>query len=94
MNDLLALLIAFAAGAALGAVYFAGLWATVRRVPEAKHPMLLLGLSLAARMTVLLAGLWLIGRDGHWERLVAAMVGIVLARVLVMRRLPPQETPR
>jgi F1F0 ATPase subunit 2 len=94
MSELLPLLISFLAGGALGAVYFTGLWATVRRVPEAKHPMLLLGLSLAARMSLLLAGLWLIGSDGHWERLVAAMVGIVLARFVVMRRLPPQETPR
>ncbi|MGD2084517.1 MAG: ATP synthase subunit I [Chromatiales bacterium] len=93
-SDYALITLSAAAGLVLGAVYFLGLWVTVRRLPEAEHPMVLLGISLVTRMSVLLTGLWLIGRDGHWERLVAAMVGVVLARFLVMRRLPSDELSR
>ncbi|WP_443081472.1 hypothetical protein [Thiohalorhabdus sp.] len=49
---------------------------------------------MATRLGGLLAGLWLL-TAGEWQRAVAALVGILLARVVVVRVLgPARATPR
>ncbi|MDX1433640.1 MAG: ATP synthase subunit I [Gammaproteobacteria bacterium] len=92
------LFIALLGGAALGALYLGTLWWTVRRVARARRrPVALLGLSLALRLAVVLAGFYAIAAGGHWERLLAALIGFVAIRMLLVRRLgarsvapPPQ----
>ncbi|MEF8794383.1 MAG: ATP synthase subunit I, partial [Thiohalorhabdus sp.] len=54
------LALALAGGMGLGGLYFAGLWWTVRRLPETGHPALVTLASLATRLGGLLAGLWLL----------------------------------
>ncbi len=77
---------AFVIGAVLGAFYFGGLWLTVRRITRARQPALLIFTSFLMRTGIVLLGLYLV-MDGRWERLVACLVGFLIARSLVIRRL-------
>jgi len=100
MNELIAsadglapafeLLLAVLAGAALGAIFFGGLWWTTRRATASSRPALWFFGSLLLRTGVALAG-FLAVADGHWERMLACLLGFVAARTIVIRmtRLPP-----
>ena len=80
------LLISFIVGAAIGGMYFAGLWETVRKLPDVEKPVRRIALSYALRMTLVLSGFYFV-MQGEWERLAAAMVGFLLMRELLLRRL-------
>ena len=84
MNETLLLILAGIAGSALGAIFFGGLWWAVRRGVSSSRPVLWFFGSLLARMSIVLAGFYFVG-SGHWERLVAALVGFIVARLIVMR---------
>lgn len=79
-------LLIFAAGMALGALYFGGLWHTLRRLPDAGRPLSLLLWSFWVRAVLAVMGLALV-MDGRWERLVAALAGFILTREILVRRL-------
>lgn len=76
----------FAGGMALGALFFAGLWLSVRKLSLVKRPALLMVISYVARMLVGIGGLYLLS-DGDWRRLAAALTGFVLARIVMVRLL-------
>lgn len=84
MTDWSALALAAAAGVLLGLFFFGGLWWTVRRGLSTPHPALLFTGSLILRLGVAAGGFYLVGGD-DWRRLVACLVGFLLARVLVTR---------
>ncbi|MEP6540282.1 MAG: ATP synthase subunit I [Bryobacteraceae bacterium] len=84
MNELLSMSVALMAGVALGGIFFGGLWWTVRRGVSATQPALWFLGSLLLRMSIALAGFYLIA-DGHWERLLASLFGFVTARIIVGR---------
>ncbi len=86
------LVLMFAAGMALGALYFVGLWQTVKRLPQAEGRGLLLLVSLVVRLSVLLAVFYFLLQDGRWERLAAALIGFVVMRKILTVRLGPQKT--
>jgi len=81
MHDLGPLLWAASAGAALGVVFFVGLWWTVQLVMIAHHPVPWFLASLLLRMSAVLAGFYLVG-GGHWDRLVACFLGFAAARLI------------
>lgn len=91
MNNLLnpaiifSLLVAFAAGLALGAFYFTALWRTVKKLPETLHPVRLMLGSFALRIAVALAGFYFV-MGGHWERLAVAFMGFIFMKVILTRR--------
>lgn len=81
---------AFLGGLVLGFVFFGGLWWTVRRVPDAGQPGLLVAASFAVRTLTVLAGMyWMM--DGRIERLAACMMGFLVARLILLRRWRPQK---
>ena len=82
MNDTVALALAGLAGGALGAIFFGGLWWTVRRGIASRQPALWFFASLVLRTSVALGGFYLVGR-GQWERLLMCLLGFVAARVIV-----------
>ena len=82
MNDTLMLILAWAVGVWLGAIFFGGLWWTVRKGVSSKNPALWFFGSLLLRMSVTLSGFYLVGR-GHWERLLLCLLGFVMARLAV-----------
>jgi F1F0 ATPase subunit 2 len=84
MNEFLIFALALVAGLLLGAIFFVGLWWTVRNGVSAKQPALwFLGSSLV-RMSLVLAGFYFVGR-GDWRRLVVCLLGFIIARFIVMR---------
>ena len=92
MTETLTLVLAWAAGALLGAIFFGGLWWTVRKGVSSKRPALWFSGSLLLRMSVALAGFYLVsGR--HWERLLACLLGFVMARLVVTRLTRTAEKP-
>lgn len=86
MLDWWVLILAALAGGALGAVYFGGLWLTVRRLAHTRRPTLWLLSSFFVRTALTLLGFYLVLRMG-WATLLACLVGFLLARVLLMRQL-------
>jgi F1F0 ATPase subunit 2 len=84
MNEPLTLATAGLAGSGLGAILFGGLWWTVRKGVSAEQPALWFFGSLLLRMGVTLAGFYVVSA-GHWERLLACLVGFALARPVVTR---------
>ena len=82
MNDTLMLALAWMAGGVLGAVFFGGLWWTVRRGVSSRRPALWFLGSGLLRMSIAVAGFYFVGL-GHWERLLACLVGFVMARLVV-----------
>lgn len=90
MHDTPSLVLAGLAGLVLGAVFFGGLWWTLRKSLKSPRPALWLLGSLLARMSLLLVGLYLVS-GGHWERLLACLVGVIGARFLVLRLTGPAD---
>jgi len=84
MSDPLTLLLAWMAGGVLGALFFGGLWWTVRRAVSARQPALWIFGSLLLRTSAALAGFYVVsGR--HLDRLLLCLLGFVVARQLVTR---------
>jgi len=70
MNETLTLALAFVAGAALGMIFFAGLWWTVRKGVSSRRPALWFLGSGLLRMSGVLAGFYLSpadSSDGWWR---------------------------
>ena len=68
------------AGTALGTLFYGGLWWTVRRAAEFRHPALCVLGSWLLRMGIALGGFYLVAREGDWVRLVLCFLGFASAR--------------
>lgn len=90
MSEAFSIALAVAAGGILGAVFYGGLWWTVRRGLLSRRPAVWFLPSLLARTAVALLGFYVVF-GGDWRRLVACLSGFVLARIVVTRltRTPP-----
>ena len=95
MNEPLSLAYAFAAGTLLGAMFYGGLWWTVRRGISSGRVALWFSGSLLLRMSVALAGFYFVAGD-HWQRLLLCLLGFVLGRLAVTRltRPPAENQPQ
>ena len=92
MNEVLPLGLALAAGLLLGALFFGGLWWTVRKAVSSKQPALWFLGSLLLRTSLVLAGFYFVAR-GRWERLLGCLLGFVAARLIATRLTQPVEKP-
>ena len=79
-------LLTFMLGTVLGTVYFAGLWCTVRRLPDARAPLISLLWSYLLRVSLAIAGFGL-AMQGGWDQLIAALAGFIVTREILVRRL-------
>lgn len=84
MNEFLYLLVALLEGALLGVFFFAGLWWTVRKLDSSKQVTILFLGSMFLRTAVVILGFYFILGD-DWKRLLAGLLGFVIARILVTR---------
>lgn len=84
MNEILIGGLAWLAGMLLGGMFFGGLWWTVNKSLSSQRPALWLLPSLLLRMSITLAGFYLVS-DGHWQRLLLCLLGFVMARLVVVR---------
>jgi len=89
MNEIMTLTLAWMAGVLLGAIFFGGLWWTIRKGVSAKQPALWFLGSILLRVGIALAGFYFV--SGHdWQRLLICLIGFQMARMLVtwLTRLP------
>jgi F1F0 ATPase subunit 2 len=82
MNETWSLMLALITGVSLGTMFFGGLWWTIRRSVSSRQPALWFLASLLLRTCLALAGFYFVAR-GHWERLLACLLGFVTARLIV-----------
>jgi len=92
MNDTFRLMVALVTGLLLGAMFFGGLWWTVRRGVSSKRPALWFVGSLLVRTSIALAGFYFSAR-GHWQSLIVCLIGFVVARLIVTRLTQSAEKP-
>jgi F1F0 ATPase subunit 2 len=92
MNETVILVLSGGAGVVLGAVFFGGLWWTVRRGLSSKRPALWFLGSLLLRTSIALAGFYFVSGN-QWERLLACLLGFVMARLIVTRLTRAAEKP-
>jgi F1F0 ATPase subunit 2 len=85
MIKVIILSLAFVSGLVLGAFYFIALWRTVKRLSETTHPARLMLGSFVVRLAVVLTGFYFV-MSGHWERLAMALMGFILMKVILTRR--------
>ncbi len=71
------------AGIILGALFFGGLWLTVKKAVGSNYTALWFLASSLLRTAVALAGLYYVA-DGNWQRLLICLLGFIAARFLVM----------
>ena len=79
---------ALLAGGVLGAVFFGGLWWTVRRGAVSPTPARWFLGSLLLRTTFVVAGFYVVG-GGQPARMGLCLLGFVLARAVVLRMTRP-----
>jgi len=84
MNEPWGLALALVAGVLLGAIFFGGLWWTVRKCVSSGQPARWVFGSGLLRTSAVLAGFYFVAQ-GHWERLLVCLLGFVMARVIVTR---------
>lgn len=82
MPEGVVLALTFLAGAALGVVFYGGLWLTVRRLPRSKHPVLFSVASFWARTLVVMGG-FLAAMDRRWQNALFCLLGFAAARPIV-----------
>ena len=88
MSEALMLSLAGVAGLIMGAIFFGGLWWTVRKGVSSKRPALWFLGSLLLRTGVVVAGFYVVS-DGQWQRLLACLFGFAVARFIVTWLTPP-----
>ncbi len=78
---------AFLGGLAVGWIFFYGLHRTVQALPRARHPTLLLAVSLLLRLALLGTGTaLLLFAGGDWPHLLAGFAGVMLMRLILVLR--------
>ena len=94
MSETPILVLSGAAGVGLGAVFFGGLWWTIRRGLASPRPALWFLGSALLRTAFALAGFYFVS-SGQWQRLTACLVGFIAARLIVLRltRHRPEPLP-
>lgn len=91
MNKTLILALSGVAGLVLGAIFFGGLWWTIRKAMASEKPALWFLGSLLLRMSVALGGFYFVS-GGDLKRMLLCVLGFFAARLLVTRLTQtPQE---
>ena len=84
MNESMYRILALMAGMVLGTVFFGGLWLTIRKAATAQNPAVLFLGSFLFRTAITLTGFYYIS-PGGWQRLLAALFGFIMARLIILR---------
>jgi len=92
MNEILHVLPALIVGMLLGAMFFGGLWWTVRKGVTSTRPSLWFFGSLLLRTSMTLVGFYVVS-EGHWERLLVCLLGFTIARLIATRLTRIAERP-
>jgi F1F0 ATPase subunit 2 len=85
MRDSAALILALLAGFVCGAIFFAGLWWTIRRGLGRSAPAAWFLGSFVLRTGIAVTAFYFV-YGGDWRRLLACTLGFLAARSVVLRR--------
>lgn len=88
MSEVMQPVLALLAGMLLGAMFFGGLWWTVQKGVTSPRPALWFLGSLLLRSAITLSGFYFVAGD-DWKRLLACMLGFILARFIAARMATP-----
>jgi len=88
VTDAFGLILALAAGIGIGAFYFGGLLWTIQKLSEWRRPGLWVTASYFIRTAIAVFAFYLI-MGGHWQRLMMSLLGFVVIRVVLVRRMKP-----
>lgn len=77
-------IVAYLTGLALGAIFFGGLYLSVRRMPKQKHPAAFMFIGTTIRMVILLSGFYLLRKEGSLV-LVLTLLGVISVRIVMVR---------
>ena len=87
MHDLIIYTATLFVGVLLGWFFYQGLWWTTKKGLKSKHPGFLFLASNLVRTGTVVAGFYLLS-GGQWERLIAALLGFMLSRIILIRLRP------
>ncbi len=92
MNEILNLASVLAAGFLLGAIFFGGLWWTVKKGLSSRRPALWFLGSLLLRTAIAVAGFYF-ASGGSWEKLIICLFGFFIMRrvVITLTKLPEED---
>lgn len=93
IGNIVSLIIAFGAGLLIGLAYFLSLKFTIGHMVTTKRPALVMIGSYLLRTVFVLLAFYLI-MDGELMRLLACLVGFIIARIILLKRLGPQKPPK
>ena len=78
-------------GLGLGLLYFGGLWLTIKNMNQVRSPLVLtLGSFILRTATVFLVLIY-IARQGDWGNVLILLVGFIIARIFLSRRIGKQK---
>lgn len=84
MSEGTQLTLALLAGMLLGAIFFGGLWWTVKKGLSSPRPAQWFIVSLLLRIGLMLPGFYFVAGD-DWKKLLACLLGFIIARILIIR---------
>lgn len=87
-NEMALLAAALIAGTGIGAIFFGGLWWTIRKGVTARRPWLWFTVSLLLRLSIVIGGFYFIS-GGAWKPLLACLLGFLIARQMMIRLTRP-----
>jgi F1F0 ATPase subunit 2 len=84
MGETPSVILSLIAGVSLGAIFFGGLWLTIRNGVASQRPALWFAVSFLLRTSIVVGGIYFVSY-GDWRRLLACLCGLLAARSAVMR---------
>ena len=93
MSEVARGLLALVGGGLAGVFFFGGLWWTLRVGADPRRSALIWPVSLVCRVALVVGAFWLLAGN-HWGRLLLCLVGFVVARSIVVRRVTGQPGTR
>ena len=84
LNTTNGLILSIGVGSVLGALYLYSLWLSVRRLGQARRPLLWLLTTGSLRIAAVTGAIYVV-MDGRSVRLLACLAGFLLARLVLLR---------